>query len=103
MDPLDTKKIAKQTFDFYRSTFENTFNAISMLQEQSQKIYDMYLDQMEGFPDEGKKAVREWVKSYKKGGQECKLAMDESFRKLEEFFTEAAKSAKKEARSAKEV
>ena len=92
--PMDPKKVTKQTFDFYKSTFENTYNAMNMLQEQSQKMVEMYLDQTQGFPEEGKKAVQEWIKAYKKGGQEFKSAVDESFKKVEDFFVEAAKSAK---------
>ena len=92
--PMDPKKVTQQTFDFYKSTFENTYNAMNMLQEQSQKMVEMYLDQTQGFPEEGKKAVQEWIKAYKKGGQDFKSAVDESFKKVEDFFVEAAKSVK---------
>jgi hypothetical protein len=91
---MDPKKVTQQTFDFYKSTFENTYNAMSMLQEQSQKMVEMYLDQTQGFPEEGKKAVQEWIKAYKKGSQDFKTAVDESFKKVEDFFAEAAKAAK---------
>ena len=91
---MDPKQVIKQTLDFYKSTFENTFNAMTMLQEQNQKMVEMYLDQTQGFPEEGKRAIQEWVKAYKKGVQNFKTAMDESFKKVEDFFAEAAKSAK---------
>jgi hypothetical protein len=93
-NPMDPKKVTKQTFDFYKSTFENTYNAMTMLQEQSQKMLEMYLDQTQGFPEEGKRAVQDWIKSYKKGSQDFKAAVDESFKKVEDFFAEAAKSVK---------
>jgi len=57
-------------------------------------MFEMYLDQTQGFPEEGKKAVQEWIKAYKKGGEDFKAAVDESFKKVEDFFAEAAKSAK---------
>ena len=95
---MDPKKVTKQTFDFYKSTFENTYNAMTMLQEQSQKMLEMYLDQTQGFPEEGKKAVQDWIKSYKKGSQDFKAAVDESFKKVEDFFAEAAKSVRRGAR-----
>ncbi len=60
---MDPKKVVKQTFDFYKSTFENTYNAMTMLQEQNQKMVEMYLDQTQGFPEEGKKAVQEWIRA----------------------------------------
>ncbi|HPC02350.1 MAG TPA: hypothetical protein PKY58_01150 [Syntrophales bacterium] len=91
---MDPKKIAKQTFDFYRSTFENTFKALSMLQEQSQRMMDMYLEQTSGFPEEGKKAIREWVNAYRKGSQDFKKAVDESFARVDQFFSAEAKEKK---------
>jgi len=93
---MDPKKIAKQTFDFYKSTFNNTFNAMTMLQEQTQKVMDMYLEQTTGFPEEGKKAIGEWIKAYKKGSEDFKKAVDESFKRVEDFFSEAGKPGKKE-------
>ena len=90
---MDPKNVAKQTFDFYKSTFENSFNAMSILQEQGQKMVEMYLDQTQGFPKEGKKAVQEWIKAYKKGSQDFKAAVDENFKKVEDFFAEATKAA----------
>lgn len=91
---MDPKTIAKQTFDFYRSTFENTFKAMSMLQEQSQRMMDMYLEQTSGFPEEGKKAIREWLSAYKKGSEDFRKAVDESFNRADQFFTTEAKEKK---------
>ncbi len=92
---MEPSKLAKQTIEFYKNTFDNTFNALLMLQEQTQKMLKMQLDQMAGFPDEGKKVVNEWIKAYKKGCDEFKSAADDSFRKVEEYFSGAAKTDKK--------
>ncbi|HYA15803.1 MAG TPA: hypothetical protein VEF33_15815 [Syntrophales bacterium] len=91
---MEPTKFAKQTFDFYKSSFNNTFNAIMMLQEQAQKVVDMYLEQTAGFPEEGKKAIQEWIKAYKKGSTEFKSAVDESFKRMESYFAEPAKGKK---------
>jgi len=42
---MDSEKAAEQAFGFFRSTFERTFNAMLMLQEQSRNLYCIYLDQ----------------------------------------------------------
>ena len=88
---MDPKKVAKQTFDLYKSSFENTFNAMMMMQEQTQKMIDLYLSQINGFPEEGKKAIQEWSKAYKKGSEDFKTAVDESFKKVEDFFVQPVK------------
>jgi hypothetical protein len=40
------------------------------------------------FPEEGKKAVIEWMKAYKKGCDDFKNIVDENFKKVETFFNE---------------
>lgn len=92
---MEQAKIAKQTIEFYKTTFNNTFNALMMLQEQTQRMLKLQLDQTSGFPEEGKKVINEWVKNYKKGCEEFKSAVDDSFRKVESYFTETEKPAKK--------
>ncbi len=93
MEPI---KIAKQTIEFYKTNFDNSFNAMMMLQEQTQRIFNLQLAQTAGLPDEGKKVIAEWLNTYKKGVVEFKAAVDESFKKLEAYFAEQnAKSEKK--------
>lgn len=92
MEPI---KIAKQTIEFYKTNFDNTFNAMLMLQEQTQRIFNLQLAQTAGFPDEGKKVIAEWLQTYKKGCEEFKSAVDESFKKLEAYFAEQSKTEKK--------
>lgn len=91
---MEPKKIAKQMIDFQKTTFNNTHNAMIMLQEQTEKMSSMLLNQATGLPEEGKKAIKEWVKAYKKGREDYKKAIDESFEKVEDFFEDTEKTAK---------
>jgi len=45
------------------------------------------MEQMVFFPEEGKKLVNEWIKTYKKGREDFKAAADENFKKVEAFFS----------------
>ena len=83
-------KFAKQMIDFYKSTFDNSFNAMVMLQEQTEKNMKMALDQATWLPAEGKKVIDEWVKAYKQGRDEFKKVTEENFKKVEAFFTKSA-------------
>lgn len=91
------QKIAKQMLDFYKSTFDNTFNALSVVQEQTEKMVNMFLEQVPLMPEEGKTAVNEWVMAYKKGRSDFKSTVDESFKKVQSFFEMAAKEGKSKA------
>ena len=83
---MEQQKIFKQMIDFQKATFDNTFNAVTMLQEQTEKMVKTYLDQAAWLPEEGQKAVSEWVNTYKKGRDDYKKAIDDHFKKVEDFF-----------------
>jgi polyhydroxyalkanoate synthesis regulator phasin len=91
---MEQQKIAKQMLDFYKSTFDNTFNALSVVQEQTEKMVNMFLEQVPLMPEEGKTAVNEWVMAYKKGRTDFKSAIDESFKKVQSFFEMAEREGK---------
>ena len=91
---MDPKKMGKQMLDFYKSTFENSYNAMMMLQEQMERMGNLYWGQMVNVPDEVKKGVTEWSKSYKKNCEDFKKGVDDNFKKLESLFQEAEKAEK---------
>jgi predicted enzyme related to lactoylglutathione lyase len=90
---VEQEKLAKQTIAFYKKTFESTFAALDMIQEQTQRMLKMQMDLMTGMPEEGKKVLNDWMKVYKKGCEEFKSAVDDKFKQVESYFSE--KSSKK--------
>lgn len=83
---MDPKQIAKQMIDFNKAAFDNSFAAMAVLQDQTEKMVTSFIEQNALIPEEGKKAVSDWIKSYKKGRNDLKAATDESFKKVESFF-----------------
>jgi polyhydroxyalkanoate synthesis regulator phasin len=88
---MEQKQLVKQMIDFNKATFENTFNAITMLQDQAEKMVNMFLQQATWIPEEGKKVLNEWVAAFKKGRNDFKNAIDENFKKVEDFFAKFEK------------
>ena len=84
---MDPKQIAKQMVDFNKAAFDNSFDAMSALQDQAEKMFTATMEQTSFFPAEGKKLINEWIKNYKKGRDEFKAAADENFKKVEAFFS----------------
>ena len=85
---MDQKDIFKQMINFNKTAIDNTFNAMVMLQDQMERMVSMGMDQATGLPEEGEKVINEWVKAYKKGREDYKKAVDEGFKKVEDFFAE---------------
>lgn len=91
---MEHGKIVKQMLDFHKTTFDNTFNAMCLLQEQTEKMVNMFLEQSPWVPEEGRKLINEWIEAYKKGRTEFKAAVDESYKRVEAFFAGVVKESK---------
>ena len=83
---MDQKQIFRQMVDFNKGAFNNAFNAMVMIQDQNETLANTMLNQATWMPEEGKKAVREWVETFKKGREEYKKTVDEAFKKVEGFL-----------------
>ncbi len=83
---MEPKEIAKQMIQFNKAAFDNTFNALTVLQEQTEKMVNHVLEQSAWMPAEGKKAVYDWISAYRRGREDFKAAVDGNYRKVEEFF-----------------
>jgi hypothetical protein len=84
---MDPKQIAKQMVDFNKTAFDNSFEAMSVIQDQAEKMFTATMEQTSFFPAEGKKLINEWINAYKKGREDFKAAADENFKKVETFFS----------------
>ena len=91
---MDQKAIFKQMVDFNKATFDNSFSAMGMVQEQAERMLNMSLEQATWLPEEGKKVIDEWIKAYKKGREDFKKIVDENFAKVEAFFAGTEKGTK---------
>jgi polyhydroxyalkanoate synthesis regulator phasin len=104
---MDTGRMAKQMIDFHKATFDNTFNAMVMLQDQTEKMVNTFLAQATWLPEEGKRVIDEWLTAYKKGREDFRKLADDNFKKVDDFFAttgkakkETKKEVKKEAKAA---
>jgi hypothetical protein len=83
---MEPKQIAKQMIDFSKTAFDNSFEAMAVLQDQTEKMVNAAIEQNTMIPDEAKKAVADWIATYKKGRTDLKAAAEENFKKVESFF-----------------
>jgi predicted aminopeptidase len=83
---MDQKAIFKQMIEFQKATFDNSFNAMGMLQEQAERMLNMSLEQATWLPEEGRKAIDEWIKAYKKGREDFKKIVNDNFARVEALF-----------------
>lgn len=83
MKPTD---LAKQMIDFNKATFDNSFSMMVMLQEQMEKTVTAFMEQATWLPEDGRKVLGEWISTYKKGREDFKALVDESYKKVDSYF-----------------
>lgn len=83
---MDPKQITKQMIQFNKNAFDNSFKAMDMMSEQSEKMIDTMLSQATWMPEEGKKAIKDWVAAYRSGCTEFKKMVEDNYAKVEANF-----------------
>ena len=83
---MDQKQIARQMIQFNKTAFDSSFNAMTMVYEQNEKMFETFLAQTPGLPEEGKKVVKDWMSTYRTGCNDFKKQVDENYAKVEEYF-----------------
>ena len=81
----------KQMITFNKTAFDNSFNALVTLQEQTEKMVNAFLDQATWLPEEGKKVTLDWIQAYRKGCEDFKKTVDENFKRVEDFIASSGK------------
>jgi polyhydroxyalkanoate synthesis regulator phasin len=87
---MHPQMIAKQIIDFNKAAFDNTFDTIKILQDNTEKTVKEFVEKATFFPDEGKKVIIDWVETCKKGRTDFKSAVDDSFKTVENIFVDSA-------------
>jgi hypothetical protein len=82
---MDPKMLSQQMIDLYKTTFDNSFNAVMLLQEQMERLGGLYWGQMINLPQETKKGLNEWTRSYNKHCADFKKVVEDGFKTLESF------------------
>ncbi len=89
---MNPKIIAQRVIDFNKATFDNTFDTITALQDHSEKMVNLFLENASLFPPDGKKVIAEWIAAYKQGQKDFKKSVDDSFKTVEDYFVDSANS-----------
>ncbi len=76
-------KIAKQMIDMQRASVDGMINSLTMMWDQTANFFDGAAC----LPEEGRKALRQWVDINKKACEGLKIAIDSGYSNLEKFFS----------------
>ena len=84
---MDQSQFAKQMIDFQKTTFDNVYNSMVMLQDHTEKLASTVFEQATWIPEESSRLVTQWIEIFKKGRNDYKLAVDDIFTRIEDMIT----------------
>ena len=88
---MDNAAMARQMVEATKTAFDNSFNAMTLLQEQAEKMTESFLEQSPWLPKEGVKAVRDWIGMCRQGREAYKKSVDSGYAGMQELLTSGGK------------
>jgi len=73
------RTIMLQMIDLQRATFDNGYEAVVTVQDQTEKAFNTIMDQSTWLPSESRGVMKEWFRMFKKGRNDFKKVMDEGY------------------------
>ena len=83
---MNPSQFAKQMIDFQKTTFDNVYDSVVMLQDHTEKLASTLFEQANWIPKESSRLVTQWIEIFKKGRNDYKLTMDDIFTKMDDFL-----------------
>ncbi len=83
---MEPGKMATQMISFQKTVFDNNFMAMAMVLDQTEQLTNTFMNQFPWVPEEGKKAVAESIRFYKKAREDFKKAVEEGFSRMEDML-----------------
>ena len=83
---METAKIAKQMIGFQKTVFDNSLNALAVVQDQTESMMTNFIGQFPWVTEDGKKQMNETFAYTKKARDDFKKAVDEGYAQFEKLF-----------------
>ena len=88
---MDQKQTVRQMMDFNKRAFDNAFNTVSSLQDETESLMARFMERANWITPEGKKMINQMAESYRQGRSDFKTLADENYRRASEYFVRADK------------
>ncbi len=85
---MEQAKIAKQMIGFQKTVFDNSFNAMAVVQDQTESMVNNFIGQFPWVTQEGKKQMDETYAYTKKSREDFKKAVDDGYAQFEKLLNQ---------------
>lgn len=85
---METPQIAKQMIGFQKTVFNNSFNALATVQDQTETMVNNFINQFPWVTEDGKKQMKETSAYIKKARDDFKKAVDDGYAQFEKLLNQ---------------
>jgi hypothetical protein len=85
---MEQKALLKRVVDFHKASFDNSYDTMTMVQSQSEKIVESLWDQSHRSTKDAQGAFSQWAAVCRKSREDFKRAVDNGYEKLIALFGE---------------
>jgi hypothetical protein len=85
---METPQVAKQMIDFQKTVFNNSFNALVTVQDQTETMVSNFISQLPWVTEDGKKQIKETSAYVKKARDAYKKAVDDGYAQFEKMLNQ---------------
>ena len=85
---METTQITKQMIGFQKTVLDNSFNALAIVQDQTETMINNVIGQVPSINDDGKKQMVEAFAYTKKARDEFKKAVDQGYTQFEKLLNQ---------------
>ncbi len=83
---MNQKILMKQLVAFNKTSFNNTYNTMVMMQEQAERMTSTLINHPTLLTEDGKKIIKDWAKIFKAQREEYQSVVNDNFNTIENYF-----------------
>lgn len=87
-DAWNWRKMAQDFLNFARSQFMASFDAFSLIQNQTYKMLSTLISQSLNMQEEGRRMLEEWMNTMKKEMDKIRNLWETNFKRAQDLFVE---------------
>ncbi|MFO7751448.1 MAG: hypothetical protein R6V54_15295 [Desulfobacteraceae bacterium] len=83
---MEPGNMTKQMLKYQKTLFQNSFDAMVLVQNQTETLTNTFLEQVPGVTEESKKALKSTMDFNKKNREDFKKGVEDWYAQLDDFF-----------------
>jgi hypothetical protein len=83
---MESTQMIRQIVGFQKTAFDRSFNVLLAFQDQTASITKAFMNQSYWLPEESQKTVDFWIQAIRKGEDEFKRAVDETYSNIDSMI-----------------